>query len=102
MAIDNGVVYFGANDGPAGFVFGLDAQTGNEVWRFETVRDALSPAISGGVAYFWSGAGLQAVELSTGNELWNFQAEGEVLSFPAIVDGVVYLGSKDGNVYALK
>lgn len=101
-AIDNGVVYFGANDGPAGFVFGLDAQTGEEVWKFETGRDGLSPSIAGEVAYFWSGAGFQAVELSTREELWNFQAEGEALSFPAIVDGVVYLGSKDGNVYALK
>ena len=106
QAIDNGVVNFGATDGPVGFVFGLDAQTGDEVWRFETGRDPLSPSIAAGVAYFWSEAGFQAVELSTREELWNFQAVGQALgsfgSFPAVVDGVVHFGSKDGNVYALK
>jgi len=103
-AIDNGVVYFGANLLSTGFVLGLDAQTGEEVWKFETGVNTVSPSISGGVGYFWSGAGFQAVELSTGKELWNFQAKPDAwyLPAPAIVDGVVYLGDKDGNVYALK
>ena len=109
-AIDDGVVYFGANAGTGFFVFGLDALTGNEVWKFETGVNMLSPAISGGVGYFWSGAGFQAVELSTGKELWNFQAEGAAKAVgvawncpaPAIVDGVAYLASGDGIVYALK
>ncbi|MEX0788156.1 MAG: PQQ-binding-like beta-propeller repeat protein [Anaerolineales bacterium] len=106
QAIDNGVVYFGATDGSVGIVFGLDAQTGDEMWRFETGGDAISPSIAGGVAYFWSRSGFQAVEISAGKELWDFQAVGQALgsfaSLPAIVDGVVYFGSKDGNVYALK
>jgi len=106
QAIYNGVVYFGATDGSVGIVFGLDAQTGDEVWRFETAGEVISPSIAGGVAYFWSDAGFQAVDISTGKELWNFQAVGQALgsfgSFPAIVDGVVYFASKDGSVYALK
>ena len=32
---------------------------------------------------------------------WTFQTHGEVVSSPAIVDGVVYVGSNDGNLYAL-
>jgi outer membrane protein assembly factor BamB/PKD repeat protein len=33
--------------------------------------------------------------------LWNFTTGREVRSCPAIVDGVVYFGSNDGNLYAL-
>jgi outer membrane protein assembly factor BamB len=32
---------------------------------------------------------------------WVFQTRGEVISSPAIVNGVVYVGSNDGNLYAV-
>lgn len=32
---------------------------------------------------------------------WTFHTHGEVVSSPAIVDGVVYVGSNDGNLYAI-
>ncbi len=32
---------------------------------------------------------------------WTFHTHGEVISSPAIVDGVVYIGSNDGNLYAI-
>lgn len=32
---------------------------------------------------------------------WTFHTKGEVVSSPAIVDGVVYVGSNDGNFYAI-
>jgi eukaryotic-like serine/threonine-protein kinase len=32
---------------------------------------------------------------------WSFHTEGEVISSPAIVGGVVYVGSNDGNLYAI-
>ena len=32
---------------------------------------------------------------------WTFRTGGEVVSSPAIVDGVVYVGSNDGNLYAI-
>jgi eukaryotic-like serine/threonine-protein kinase len=32
---------------------------------------------------------------------WIFHTEGEVISSPAIVGGVVYVGSNDGNLYAI-
>jgi hypothetical protein len=33
--------------------------------------------------------------------LWRFKTGAEVSSSPAVIDGVVYIGSNDGNVYAL-
>src|SRR5665647_2558881 len=40
---------------------------------------------------------------SNGNLLWNYKTGGSVTSSPAVVDGVVYVGSEspDNNVYAL-
>lgn len=32
---------------------------------------------------------------------WTFHTHGEVISSPAIVDGIVYIGSNDGNLYAI-
>src|SRR5664279_3250532 len=32
---------------------------------------------------------------------WTFHTQGEVISSPAIVAGVVYVGSTDGNLYAI-
>jgi eukaryotic-like serine/threonine-protein kinase len=32
---------------------------------------------------------------------WTFHTRGEVVSSPAIVDGVIYVGSNDGNLYAI-
>ena len=32
---------------------------------------------------------------------WNFHTQGEVISSPAVVAGVVYFGSTDGNLYAV-
>ena len=34
--------------------------------------------------------------------LWNFSAGGQIYSSPAVVDGVVFVGSLNGNIYALK
>jgi outer membrane protein assembly factor BamB len=37
-----------------------------------------------------------------GQEQWKFKTEDEVSSSPSLSDGVVYVGSSDGNQYALK
>ena len=54
----------------------------------------------------WSTWGVQrrqlyALNATTGALLWSFTAGGFVYSSPAAADGVVYVGSYNGNVYAL-
>jgi len=41
-----------------------------------------------------------ALDASSGEEIWNYQTGGAVYSSPALVDGVMYIGSMDSNVYA--
>jgi hypothetical protein len=42
-----------------------------------------------------------ACETDTGALLWSYTANGSVESSPAMANGAVYVGSDDGNVYAL-
>jgi eukaryotic-like serine/threonine-protein kinase len=55
-----------------------------------------------GVVYIGGGEGaLLALEAATGEVLWRWQTDGIVGSSPAVVEGVVYVGSSDGFVYAV-
>jgi outer membrane protein assembly factor BamB len=47
------------------------------------------------------GSDVYAFNARTGTKLWNYTTGGYVFSSPAIANGVVYVGSDDGNVYAL-
>jgi eukaryotic-like serine/threonine-protein kinase len=42
-----------------------------------------------------------AVDAATGAKLWSDRTGNQVFSSPAVVNGVVYVGSGDGNMYAV-
>ena len=63
--------------------------------------------VADGVVYIYSGSfpgKVHAVDASDGSEIWSFTAGDRVESSPAVSsDGkVVYVGSMDGNLYAIK
>ena len=112
-AIDGSAIVFGSQDG---HVYALDARTGRERWRFRTAgRVYSSPAISAGTVYAADQAGnVFALSLTTGREIWRFATEGTrlnsadwgfdrttVQSSPAVVGGTVYVGARDGFLYAI-
>jgi len=41
-----------------------------------------------------------ALNAETGTKLWSYTTGSVVFSSPAVANGVVYVGSDDGNVYA--
>jgi len=41
------------------------------------------------------------VDASTGDKQWSYKTGGKVESSPAVVNGVVCIGTDDGKVYAL-
>ena len=43
---------------------------------------------------------VNALDALSGEEIWNYQTGGAVYSSAAVVDGVMYIGSMDSNVYA--
>ena len=122
-AVADGVVYIASMDG---FLYAIDQETGKETWKYKSKMPiASSPAVVDGMVYFVSSVGaLGALEAKTGNIKWALPTEYErkfeatnlhgypsaaqtmpdawdlFTSSPAVVNGKVYFGSGDGNVYA--
>ena len=118
------VVYFGGDDGN---VYAVDATTGSQIWKHVTGGPVPStPAVADGIVYVGSYDGkFYALNAKTGGTKWKFATGGErrfeakgihgfqpknqtiadpfdvFLSSPVVVQGSVYFGSGDGNLYAL-
>jgi hypothetical protein len=109
----NDVVLIGGGDGA---LRALDARTGRERWRLMTRgRIRATPAVHAGHVYVTSFDGdAYAADLATGKLLWRYATEGHnldsgkfgydrrsVQSSPAVANGVVAFGSRDGHFYGL-
>ena len=123
-AVADGVVYIASL---SGHLYAIDAATGQEKWNFKSrMPIASSPAIANGTVFFVSSAGsLAAIDASNGQPKWVLAVEYErrfeaqnlhgygparqtmpdawdvYTSSPTVVNGRVYFGSGDGNVYAV-
>lgn len=107
------VAVFGSGDGR---IRGVDALTGEVLWSHTTPRRVRStPAVVDGTVYVGGGDGVvYALDLETGAQRWTFETEGasmdaagfgfdrtQIQASPAVVDGMVYIGSRDAWLYAL-
>jgi hypothetical protein len=85
-------------------LYALDAADGHEVWRFDTELPlGNSPTVSDGVVYV---AGydrkLHALSAVSGLPLWSFDgAKAGYDTNPLVVNGIVFLGNRDGHMYAV-
>lgn len=111
--VADGVLLFASGNGT---LYALDPATGTERWSMATPRRfRATPAVAGGVVYIGGGDGIvRAIDLASGRERWTFETRGaslaaeefgfdrtQIQSSAAVVDGVVYVGSRDASVYAL-
>jgi halocyanin-like protein len=115
--IVNKTVYFGADDGN---VYALDAETGEEEWRFGTEKPPegqrksdrgveSDPKVVDGTVYVGANDNyFYALDAETGDERWRYEGGhraneggGFVWGSPSVVDGVVYGNSRSDHVYAL-
>jgi len=109
----NGTVIFGAGNTR---VYALDARTARERWNAPTGgRVRSSPAVDRGRVYVGSADGrVYAFDLATGALRWRYDTEGArlesrnfgydrrtVQSSPAVSGGAVYVGARDGFLYAI-
>ena len=108
-AIANGVLYV-ASASPDGYIYAIDATTGAFLWKCNPTpiitSTTSSLAVVNGVIYGGSGTGsttgyVYAVSTTTHSTIWsNYTQYGSVESSPAVVNGLVYVGCDDHNVYA--
>ena len=117
-------IYVGSTDGA---LYALNRATGEQRWKFETRGPvSSSPAFANGLVFVASLDGnIYAVDATSGRQQWVFATKGErrftapgihgamprtermpdpfdvFLSSPTVVDGTVYIGSGDQQVYAL-
>lgn len=96
-AFKKGVVYAGLSDG----LYALRASTGAIKWAFTRGGQfgSNSAAVANGIVYASGTSGFAALKASSGKLLWS--KSWITSSSPAVVNGVVYVGSDDGKVYAL-
>lgn len=71
---DNKVLYFGGDDGN---IYAVDSETGRQIWKRTTSGPAPTVAV---------------------DRQFNI---GAIFSTPLVMNGVVYFGSTDGNMYAI-
>jgi outer membrane protein assembly factor BamB len=106
IVVSNGSIYFGGSDG---YVYALDANTGDPIWNFPTGDDNgkkekiwATPAVSDGTLYIGSfDKNVYAVNTADGTIKWKYLTEGTITATPLVIDGTVYIASHDRYFYAL-
>ena len=87
----------------SGYLYALDAATGDELWRFQlsdyVVRS--TPAVEDDIVYIGAGFNLFALDASTGNEIWRFPMRYAGQSSPLIAGSNVLVTSQEGLMYAV-
>ncbi len=78
------------------------------IWSFVTGDwdGGSSPAVANGMVLVgsrWetSNGRLYCLNESTGQEIWNLTTGGAIVSSPTVANGIAYIGSHDGSLYAV-
>jgi outer membrane protein assembly factor BamB len=105
--VAQGVVYAGADDG---HVFALRERDGAPLWQYATGSShvTFTPAVSNGSVYVEANGSVTALSAQDGTVIWRHHLDVGSSSLsvsspsPAVADGVVYVSSTDGYLYALR
>jgi outer membrane protein assembly factor BamB len=88
-----------------GAVHALDRQTGKLAWKHVTsVSASNGVAVAGGRLYYSLSLAMQALDARSGAPLWKFDPGNydAMSTTPAVAGGLVFIGSNDGTLYAIK
>ena len=103
----DGTVYIGVEmREPAGYIVGVDADTGKEVYRSGKLGNhphstpTIDPA-SGSIIIGENDGYLYCYWMGNQTERWRFKTGGAIKSTPSVNDGIVYITSWDGSLYAI-
>ncbi len=97
--VANNILYICGADST---LYAMNALSGSLIWKYYYAWG--SPTVSNGVVYCVS-TGIQAVDANTGIEKWKTYPSSDTSrsfpSNPSIVNGILYVGCTDRNLYAL-
>ena len=85
-------------------VYALDPENGTVEWScpLDGEHSVSSPAVADEKVYFGlDNSYVYALDAFTGDLVWSYKTDGAVESSPAISDGLLFVGSNDGNLYAI-
>jgi len=93
----------GSRDNEKGYVYSHDFVTGDRNWETRINARLRSAAVTDGThVYVGDEAGtVHALSVNTGAQAWTVETDGAIYSELAIQDGVLYVGSNDGYLYAI-
>ena len=99
-AVVGNKLYIGAE---TGYLYCLDADTGEEIWGYKTGKAITSsPAVYDGKVYFGSlDHFIYCLDASDGGLEWKYETNYIVHSCPTIYEDKVYIGSNDKFIYCL-
>ena len=103
--VGDGVVYLGTET----HLLILDARTGRVLFRLETDHFFWHLVLVDGVLYGATvtqdpvglGHAVHALDPATGEGIWSYETDDGVTVAPVVEDGVAYVASRDGHLYAL-
>jgi outer membrane protein assembly factor BamB len=82
-------------------VYALNATTGALVWNSPLKVWCSSLAVTGGLVYAGNSDGIYALSASTGEEQWSYPPSNiNINSCPVVANGVLFVKSGDGYLYA--
>jgi len=95
--------WYGEDVEEDGWVYALDADTGEVNWRVNTGVEVVStPAVGDDTLYIGCSDGhLYALDRATGDERWRYEATDLIWSSPTLGFGTVFFADWDSKVYAV-
>jgi len=108
LSLWNNRIYFGTRQGNA---YARDADTGKTIWKTNlgapifaaSAISTPSPTSTQATVYIGCTDGtLWALDATTGKKLWSYKTGGSIWLDPWIPDGILYVASDDGTLYALE
>lgn len=104
--IENGILYFGGNDGN---FYAVDAEFGRVLWKYETKVPVYSrPGITDQRVYILAADDVvYCLDKTSGKWVWHYKRGGSYIttvrgnSSPVVADGHAYVGFSDGYLVAL-
>lgn len=106
-SVDRNIIVVGMSDGvtEAFYVTALETASGKRLWRYYRRQPLTTPPVmADGLALFscQNDPHLYALDAQTGKRAWKFCIGGDTLGEPLPHNGVIYVGSNDGWLYALE